>query len=67
MQQSNFVDLNIVREVDPGGIVFTRGFSHDSKYYGGWTNYCRAIDRTAQIHDDIEGNDHTYRHHVRDR
>ena len=37
----------------PGAIVFTRGFSQNSKYYGGWTNYWRAIDRTAQSHDDI--------------
>jgi len=53
VQQSKSVGLKIWCEVDPGAIVFTRGFSQDSKYYGGWTNYCRAIDRTAQSHDDI--------------
>ena len=37
----------------PGAIVFTRCFSQNIKYYGGWTNYCQAIDRTAQSHQDI--------------
>ena len=37
----------------PGGIGFTRGFSQDRNYYGGWTNYFRAIDRKAQSYDDI--------------
>ena len=40
-------------KIDPGGIGFTRGFSQDRKYYGGWTNYSRAIDRKAQSYDDI--------------
>ena len=42
----------------PRAIGFTRGFSHEGKQYGGCTNYCQAIDRKAQIYDDIQGNDY---------
>ena len=54
-------------KVDPGAIVFTRGFSLEQKAYGGYTNYSWAIDRKAHSYDDIQGNDHVYRHHVRDK
>ena len=42
----------------PGALGFTWGFSQEGKYYGGWTNYCQAIDRKAQSYDDIQGNDY---------
>ena len=54
-------------KVDPGAIVFTRGFSLIIIAYGGWTNYCWAIDRKAHTYDVIHGNDHVYRHYVRDK
>ena len=54
-------------KVDPGAIVFTRGFSLEHLVYGGKKNYCWAIDRKAHSYDDIQGNDLVYMHHVRDR
>ena len=44
---------SIIWKRDPGAIGFTSGFSWDSIYYGGWTNYCQAIDRKAHNYDDI--------------
>ena len=38
-------------KVDPGAIVFTRGFSLEHIAYGGKTNYCWAIDRKANNYD----------------
>ena len=51
-------------KVYQGVIVFTRGFSLEQKAYSGETNYYWAIDRKAHSYDDIQGNDHVYRHHV---
>ena len=45
-------------EKRPRDIGFTSGFSRDSKYYDGRTNYGRAIDRKEQSYDDIQDNDY---------
>ena len=41
-------------KIDPGAIGFTRGFPQDSKFYGGRTNYCRAIDRKVHSYENIQ-------------
>ena len=55
--QNNKSETNMM-ENRPEAIGFTRGLSHEGKKYGGWTNYCRAIDRKVQSYDDIQGNDY---------
>ena len=53
-------------KIDPGAIVFTRGFSLEHSIQ--WVkNYCWTIVRKAHSYDHIQGNDHVYRHHVRDK
>jgi len=53
-------------KVESGVIVFTRGFSHKNNIR--WVNkLLLAIDRKANNHDDIQGKDHVYRHHVQDK
>ena len=51
-------------KVDPGAIVFTTDFSLKHIAYDGSTNYYWAIDRKSHSYDDIQGNDHVYRHHI---
>ena len=53
-------------KIDPGAIVFTRGFSLENSIQ--WVNkLLLGIDRNENNHDNIQGNEHVYRHHVQDK
>ena len=56
---------SIYVKIDLGPVDFTSGFSQENSIR--WVNkYGWAIDRRANNYDDIQGNDHVYRHHVQD-
>ena len=52
-------------KIDPGAIVFTRGFSRENNIR--WVNkLLLGIDRKINNYEDIQGNDQISRHHVQD-
>ena len=60
------IDLKVYYEkIDPGAVDFTSGFSWENSIR--WVNkLLLGNDRRSNNYDDIQGNDHVYRHHVQD-
>ena len=51
-------------KIDPGAIVFTRGFSLERTHTVGKQITIEKLIKKAQSYDDIQGNDYAYKDHV---
>ena len=58
---------NIMIKIDPGAIVFTRGFSLKRKHTVGKQITVEQLIEKRKVMTISKGNDHEYRHHVRDK